>query len=529
MRNGELARFALEGLWRQKMRTILTMVGVTVGVCALVFSMSLGFGLRAFIENEFKSRDDFWRVIVRVEEPAPEEASVPPDKAVVRGDMSDSRRERLREALVDRYLSTRQRKPMVMLTPEKLAAIAALPDVAEVRTFRTSEAQVWEKDAEKPGSGVAVSGQLADVQPRLIAGRLPVEGASEVLLSELVLYDLGFRGDADLERALGLTVRVVVGGVQSSPPLALARILTGHRPGDELTAAQAMVLEKLSTVIPQKLDAFDLTLAEKFELKRLLEAKPEPDEDLRRDLGATASDAYRISGVVRVLTREDRKKETPLTSWELAQASVYFTPGQGNELFNRLPWAREVEYHSADVRVIPGGDLPATVAAVEAMGFGTFSSVKWFANAKREVTMIAGGLNLFAMIALLVAGIGITNTLVTSVIERTREIGILRAVGATRGQIIALFLMEGAFIGALGSALGLGLGRLLAIPADHWVLNMIEKQSDGEKLVTTTVFMFPWWLLACSMLFAVSLTTLAAYYPARRAAQIHPIEALRYA
>src|SRR5262249_46377546 len=65
-----------------------------------------------------------------------------------------------------------------------------------------------------------------------------------------------------------------------------------------------------------------------------------------------------------------------------------------------------------------------------------------------------------------VAGIGITNTLVTSVVERTGEIGILRAVGATRAQIMGFFLAEGAFIGLLGSALGLGLARGLAVPAD---------------------------------------------------------------
>jgi putative ABC transport system permease protein len=168
------------------------------------------------------------------------------------------------------------------------------------------------------------------------------------------------------------------------------------------------------------------------------------------------------------------------------------------------------------------------VAAVEEMGFGTYSSLKWFANAKREVTMIAGGLNLFAMIALFVAGIGITNTLVTSVVERTKEIGILRSVGATRGQILGLFLTEGTFIGALGSTLGSLLARGLAIPADKWVLALIEKQADGEHLVTTTVFVFPPWLWVSAVAFAVVVTTAAAYYPARRAAGIHPIEALRY-
>ena len=96
------------------------------------------------------------------------------------------------------------------------------------------------------------------------------------------------------------------------------------------------------------------------------------------------------------------------------------------------------------------------VGAIEAMGYGTYTSLKWFANAKRKVTMIAGGLNLFAMIALLVAAIGITNTLVTSVIERTQEIGILRSVGATRSQVLGLFLTEGLVIGLVGSATGPG-------------------------------------------------------------------------
>jgi putative ABC transport system permease protein len=529
MRYGELARFAIGGLWRQKVRTALTLIGVTVGTCALAFSLSLGLGLRAFIDNEFKSRDDFWRFIVRVDDPQPEAKDVPPEKSIVLGEMSDARRERIREALVERYLSTHPRKTRITLTPDKLAAIAALPDVAEIRTFRNSDARVMAAGAEKQVNGFAVTGPIEDLHSRLIAGKMPsLDGSKQVLLSELVLYDLGFRSDADLQRAIGMPVRVVIGGVHNAPPLALARILTGRIPGEEMTAAQAIVLEKLATALPQKLDAFDLTLAEKAELKRLLEAKPDLEDERAKDSITTAADTYFVCGVTRLLTREDRKKSGPLASWELSQGSIFFQLGQGNEFFDRLPWARDVEVHSADVRVKPGSDLPGTVAAVEAMGFGTWSSLKWFANAKREVTMIAGGLNLFAMIALFVAGIGITNTLVTSVVERTKEIGILRAVGATRGQILGLFLTEGTFIGILGSGLGLALARGLAIPADHWVWTLIEKQSEGEKLVTMTVFVFPWWLWIGAIAFAVVVTTAAAFYPARRAAKIHPIEALRY-
>src|SRR6185369_4577912 len=106
MRVRELTRFALDGLWRQKVRTSLTLVGVSVGTCALAFSVALGLGLREFIENEFKGRDDFWRVIVRLDDPPPDESKVPEkdrDKIEVKVSMADDRKSRIREALLDMY------------------------------------------------------------------------------------------------------------------------------------------------------------------------------------------------------------------------------------------------------------------------------------------------------------------------------------------------------------------------------------------------------------------------------------------
>ena len=400
--------------------------------------------------------------------------------------------------------------------------------MTEVRTFRTVGTHIMMEGTEKPVTGTAVTGQLADLQPRLIAGHLPDPHKKEVVLTELALYDLGIRSDLDLERALGKPIRVTIGGVQNAPPLALARLLTGHLPGNEITASQLELLEKLTTELPNKIDTFDLSLKDKIELKRLLEAKPGLDNENARDSSATATDTFYLCGVVRILTHEDRKDYGALASWELTNADVFLPQQPGLELFDSLPWTRNAELHSADVRVRPGGDLPGTIAAIEAMGLGTFSSLKWFANAKREVTMIAGGLNLFALIALFVAGIGITNTLVTSVVERTKEIGILRSVGATRNQVLGLFLLEGTFIGLLGSGLGLAIARTLAIPSDRWVWALIEKQSEGEKLIAMSIFEFPLWLSAGSVVFSIVVTTLAAYYPARRAAHIHPIEALRY-
>lgn len=525
----QFLKFALHGLWRQKVRTALTLVGVSVGTCALAFSLSLGLGLRAFIDTEFKGRDDFWRVLVRADEPPPDEASIPPEKIAVKGEMSDARRARIREALVDRYQNTRAPKAPKLLTPEKLDAILKLPDVAEVRTFRTGEGRVWSDAADKPAVAFAVSGPLADLQPRLLAGKLPESpDANEIVVSEFALYQLGVRDDADLPGALGRTVRLEVGGMRNTQSLALARALLGSRPPEELTRGQTQALEKITTVLPQKIDHFDLSAAEKLELQKLLQPPAEPTDERPAESGKTVNGVYRVCGVARILTREEKKKVTPLESWELSNGHAFLPPATGDRLFGGLPWQKEGGFLSADVRVTPGGDLPATVKAIEDMGFRTHSGAKWFAAAKREVTLIAAGLNLFALIALFVAGVGITNTLVTSVIERTKEIGILRAVGATRGQIVSLFLLEGAIIGLLGAAFGLALAWGLTLWADEWVKGLIAGQMDGQKMLSTTIFVFPLWLWAGAVLFAVGVTTLAAVYPARRASRIHPIEALRY-
>lgn len=526
MRFHQLIRFALGGLWRQKVRTGLTLIGVIIGSCALAFSTALGIGLRAFIDTEFHGRDEFWRIRIHVGEPTPGPNGIPPEKVAVHGQMSDDRRARIRDALTKKYLEETDSKPPVQLTPEALASIRQLPEVREVRTVRASPGRIW--IGERFASGLVAAGNLEPLADRLIAGRLPAsEDAAEVVVSEFLLYQLGIRDDSQLEAILGQAIPVDVGGVKNAQPMALARALTGRFLGDDLSRTQLEALDKLTRQLPAMLDKFDLTSADRAALRMLREKKPDTP-GRRVDSGHYVSGEFRIVGVVRVLTREDRKKSDPLTPYEYRTGEIYLPSGSGERLFQTLPWLKGQGFFAAEVWVTPGGDLASVVDAVEAMGYQTQSGLKWFKSAKVEVTLIAAGLNLFALVALFVAGIGITNTLVTSVVERTREIGILKAIGATRGQVLGIFLTEGAAIGLFGSMLGLALARLLAFPADAWVHRMIEKQLMVDKMLTTTIFIFPTWLWGAAMAFALSVTTVAAYYPARRAAGVDPILALKY-
>lgn len=520
----QAVRFALGGLWRQKVRTALTLVGVAVGTAALVFSLSLGIGLRAFIDREFQERDAFWRVTVRVADPVPDPDKVPPEKVEVAGVLAPERRARLREALARRYLRDELRAPPRPLDKAALAALAALPDVAEVRVVRSSAGRAWLADRSAPAAVVAA--KLDALTPRLIAGQLPTD-ESGVVLTELALYDLGVRDDAAVVAALGAPVQVDV-GTAAAPPFALARALAGWLPTDDLSRAQAGALARLAGALPKSIDRLDLDPADREALRTLLDRKPDPARTNRPDSGKVASGQYRLAGVVRLVTEAERKKADPFAGWELAEGDAYLTPAGGEVLLDQLPWAKAGGVHAVEVRVRPGGDMPAVVAAAEDMGFGTYSALRWYTAARREVTLVAGGLNLFALIGLLVAAVGITNTLVTSVVERTREIGILKAVGATRGQVTGLFLTEGAAIGLTGGLVGLAAAVALSVPADGYVRGLIRGQMGNHEMKTTTIFEFPWWLLLGGVVFAVLVTTLAALYPARRAARIDPILALKY-
>jgi lipoprotein-releasing system permease protein len=122
-------------------------------------------------------------------------------------------------------------------------------------------------------------------------------------------------------------------------------------------------------------------------------------------------------------------------------------------------------------------------------------------------------------VVMIVVVLGIASVLVVSVVQKRREIGILRAMGATQGQVLRIFLLQGAIVGALGSALGV----LLAV-ALIWVFTRFALGSDGLPLFNITLE--PALALRVAALATVC-GVLAAVAPARRAARLDPAEAIR--
>jgi putative ABC transport system permease protein len=123
-------------------------------------------------------------------------------------------------------------------------------------------------------------------------------------------------------------------------------------------------------------------------------------------------------------------------------------------------------------------------------------------------------------IALAIAVLGIVNTLVASLLDRRRELGLLRAIGATRRQIGRLFILEAAGLGVVGIGLGLGAGWLLSLLLVH----VIQFQSTGWRFL----YDFPWLTVAGTSLVTFVAATFAGWYPARIGAKTWGVEALQY-
>jgi putative ABC transport system permease protein len=171
---------------------------------------------------------------------------------------------------------------------------------------------------------------------------------------------------------------------------------------------------------------------------------------------------------------------------------------------------------------------PAYVEVLEAsiknMGFGAFSLLdasKSLTTFFRVLDMLLG---IFSSLALAVATLGIVNTLVMAVLERRREIGVLKALGAADGDVKQLFFVEAGVMGLFGGIFGVFLGWLIG-RALNFGTNFYLHRRDLPSVEISSV---PWWLILFAIGFAIAVSLVAGLYPASRAARLNPVEALRY-
>ncbi len=139
------------------------------------------------------------------------------------------------------------------------------------------------------------------------------------------------------------------------------------------------------------------------------------------------------------------------------------------------------------------------------------------------ISIIQIGMNLFAFIALLAASFGIINTLIIAVLERTKEVGLQKALGMNRGKIFMLFSLESILIGFWGAALGIISGIVIGSIANFYLARTYLESFEGYSL-----FVFTPWAILFVLILVCLIAFIAGVMPAFRASRLNPIEALRY-
>jgi putative ABC transport system permease protein len=515
VRLSDLLSLPLAALWQQKSRTILTTLGVVFGSFVLAASLSVGQGVQDKIELE-SHRSDFLRRINVSPGHRPTKPDQPAVTQPVEGTMSEAKRDRLRRA-IDQHNARwgNAVKPNLPLTRDKLAELAALPHVQDI----TPNMWLW---------GHAIldhKGQSIDIQPariedaffqeRVIAGRY-FQSSSEqsVLVSEYLLYRLGVTDEAAVKSVVGKKLRLEVQSNARQPGFAV--ILFKPEGAGEITLDEEAALDKIRHRLPTALASLGLTPAQIQLLQKSLKGKS-PWNSI------VATEELEIAGVLRAPTAEEEHQP-----WNNRAASDVVLPVQtASDLYFRIPGYAEQGLNDVVVRVDDEQYTKQVFERIKELGWDARAPLDFVEQQRLQYLLIFSGMTCVAAVALLVAALGIANTMLMSVLERTREIGIMKAVGASNGQLQFIFLVEGALIGLVGGVVGLLLAWGASFPGDAWVRSMVSRNMTNVEL-KEALFVFPSWLLLAVISFAVLTTTLAAVYPARRAANVDPVGALRH-
>jgi len=276
-------------------------------------------------------------------------------------------------------------------------------------------------------------------------------------------------------------------------------------------------------LLPKAVEKLELPEADRAALLRALGRK-KPKDPADKIYPSVAAE-FKLVGVYR---EPDRKAEAELMSLldQGLTGDVVLPRDRTERLLSGLPRRADRGFERVTIRVDSDEHLKPVCDRLKAEGYHYFAIGLFLQQARKNTLLIGFTMDFVALLALTVACLGITNTMFTAVLERVKEIGVMKAVGAKDRHVLALFLFEGSLIGLVGGWLGVLVGWLVSFPGDNYALRLIREQEPNMPS-PETVFRYPLWLVLGAPAFAVLVTTLAGLLPARRAARVEPVIALR--
>lgn len=501
-----LLRMASDGLVRKKGRSTLTALGVIVGVFALTLIISLGQGLAGLLDSTVAGEENLRQI--GISGGLGVELGRDPQSIVIEGEMPEDRRDRLRRAAMARTRTgPRIARRTQALSPKLLDSLKELDHVVSVEPLVVERYKLTSGELTSAGSltlGIDMGrGRFAE---RLVAGTYPRSNTgNEVLVHEYLAYQWGFVTEASLAGLVGrpLTIEVIGGAAGATPfgnPAEMMGELFQRADLSALTEEERKALPAIVLKIPQMLGL----------------AGDGSDRGMSRE--------FVISGVFRDMMPSD--PFNVVEDGNTFQVDVFLPKDTAADWFMSSPVNRDLGYPRALVTVDKSENAQSVEQELRGRGLTAFSVTGVLANVSSVLSAVTVIVGFLTGIALVVAALGILNTMVTSVLERTREIGLWKSIGATDGQVRLIFTIEAALIGLLGGLIGLGLAVIATFPGEVIAAEIIREQATFP--VSGPIFRLPLWLMVTGPLVALMVAVVAALYPAWRASRVDPVKALRH-
>ena len=482
---------AVDNLWRMKLRAFLTIAGVVIAIGAFVAMVSFGAGAQQNISAEYAKLGLFTTMQVYPGPPdnSDTEAVVPPDSLP-----------KLNDSAVARF----QRLPGVTL---------AYP-YASMRVSFVLDDDTLSADAQALPAGALETKMFS----HFVAGeRFADDSAREVLLTDKFVEDSEF-GPAD-----SLIGKTVVISVESS----------------NLDSAVASVISTGAGRLDSLLEYFDPdSLSREYGrrvVRREFGAALEAFIDGYMNRRSMVTDTLTIVGIIEnpggrrvrtkpvlIPTATARRFQSGVTGPQPEDLVSLMQGGGSLDLF-RSDTGTASTYSKVTLDLAASANYSAVSDSIKDLGFDTFSFVEQFDEIRKFFIYFDLALGVVGLIALITASLGIVNTMVMSILERRREIGVLKSLGADDRDIRLQFLVESGIIGAIGSVFGIALGWLVSRVVSIIAMELMVRDG-GERI---DLFALPWWLIAIAFCFGFLVSILAGLYPAARAARVDPVEALR--
>jgi putative ABC transport system permease protein len=232
------------------------------------------------------------------------------------------------------------------------------------------------------------------------------------------------------------------------------------------------------------------------------------------------------------ISRSERMRVVGVLASDNESRSVYVSLQQADD-FNRWFTGKRRNprdgFMEAQVKVEDRASVSGVQAELDGMGFNTFSAQQILEGVGRVFLIMQAVLGGVGAIALLVAAFGIANTMTMAIYERTKEIGIMKAIGATNNDVLQVFLAEAAAIGLFGGVVGVSTGWGVGKLIDLFIRTQLLGGQGGAPPETPppSIVVTPLWLMAFALAFATLVGLISGIYPALRAANMKPLRALR--